>query len=114
MTTAPERIHNWLGTQLSLARLNKAEQQNTREYRAKLATQCQGAALKLSYNNEPTEGAAKHLLLEASHALNAASVRVHKKRDGLLLVNARGKSRYMTWRERIAYWALGGATEIQP
>lgn len=94
--------------------MTQEQQQQTLEYHAKLATQCQGAALKLSYNNEPTEGAAKHLLLEASHALDAASVRVHKKRDGLLLVNARGKSRYMTWRERIAYWAMGGATEIRP
>lgn len=94
--------------------MTKAQQQQTLEYRAKLATQCQGAALKLSYNNEPTEGAAKHLLLEVSHALDSASVRVHKKRDGLLLVNARGKTRFMTWRERIAYWVLGGATEIAP
>lgn len=94
--------------------MNKAEQQNTREYRARLATQCLGAARCISYNNGPREGIAKQLLLEASHALDAASICVHKKRDGLLLVNARGKTRFMNWRERIAYWVLGGATEIKP
>ena len=52
--------------------------------------------------------------LEASHALDAHSIRVHRKRDGLLMVNARGKSRFMTLRERIAYWLLGNTTEIRP
>lgn len=94
--------------------MTNAQQQQTLEYRAKLASQCQGAARCISYNSKPQEGAAKHLLLEASHALDGAAVRVHKKADGLLLVNARGKSRFMTWRERIAYWMLGGATEIAP
>ena len=42
------------------------------------------------------------------------SIRVHRKRDGLLMVNARGKSRFMTLRERIAYWLLGNTTEIRP
>lgn len=78
-----------------------------------LASQCQGVARCISYNNSPNEAAAKHLLLEASNALDRHSVRVHKKRDGLLIINARGKSRYMTLRERIAYWLLG-STEIRP
>ena len=52
--------------------------------------------------------------LEASHALDAHSIRVHRKRDGLLMVNARGKSRFMTLRERIAYWLLGNTTDIRP
>ena len=87
-------------------------QQTTRDYRSNLASKCQGIAHNLSYN-EPVVGTAKHLLIEASHALDSCAVRVHKKRDGLLIVNARGKSRYMTWRERIAYWVLG-VTEIRP
>lgn len=87
-------------------------QQAIYEYRSNLASKCQGIAHNLSYN-EPVVGTAKHFLIEASHALDSGAVRVHKKRDGLLLINARGKSRYMTWRERIAYWILG-ATEIRP
>ena len=81
---------------------------------SKLASQCQGAARCLSYNKTSAEGSAKHLLLEASHALDTHAIRVHRKRDGLLLVNARGKSRFMTLRERIAYWLLGNTTEIRP
>uniref|UniRef100_A0AAU8GVP6 Uncharacterized protein n=1 Tax=Pseudomonas phage PACT201 TaxID=3230130 RepID=A0AAU8GVP6_9VIRU len=34
--------------------------------------------------------------------------RVHQKADGLLMVNARGKSRFMNWRERLARWLLKG------
>ncbi len=80
---------------------------------AALASKCQGVARCLSYNAKPHEGEAKHLLLEASHALDSHAIRVHKKRDGLLIINARGKSRYMTLRERIAYLLLG-STEILP
>lgn len=80
---------------------------------SELASKCQGAARKLTYNEGKSEGDAKHLLLEASHALDGCSVKVHKKKDGLLLVNARGKSRYMSFRERIAFLLIG-STEIKP
>lgn len=83
-------------------------------YASKLALQCQGAARCLSYNGSAAEGSAKHLLLEASHALDGHAIRVHRKRDGLLMVNARGKSRFMNLRERIAYWLLDNTTEIRP
>lgn len=43
-----------------------------------------------------------------------SSHRVHKKRDGLFLLNARGESRFMTWRERAAFWLLRGKLEIRP
>ncbi|MDL5036798.1 hypothetical protein QRD40_10615 [Comamonas sp. Y6] len=86
--------------------------QTTSEYQSTLASKCQGVARNLSYN-DPVVGSAKQTLIEASHALDSSAVRVHKKRDGLLLINARGKSRYMTWRERIAYLLLG-TTEIRP
>ena len=84
------------------------------QYASSLASQCQGAARCLSYNNSAAEGSAKHLLLEASHAIDSHVIRVHRKSDGLLIVNARGKSRFMTMRERIAYWLLGNTTEIRP
>lgn len=79
-----------------------------------LASKCQGVARCISYNASAHEAQAKHTLLEASHALDAHSIRVHRKRDGLLMVNARGKSRFMTLRERIAYWLLGNTTDIRP
>ena len=84
------------------------------QYTSDLASKCQGVARCISYNASTHEAQAKHTLLEASHALDAHSIRVHRKRDGLLMVNARGKSRFMTLRERIAYWLLGNTTEIRP
>ena len=79
---------------------------------ATLASKCQGVARCLTYNAGEHEAAAKHTLLEASHALDSNSIRVHHKRDGLLIVNARGASRFMTWRERLAYRLLGKTSII--
>ena len=87
---------------------------DSRQYLSDLASKCQGVAQCISYNAGTHEAQAKHTLLEASHALDNHAVRVHSKRDGLLIVNARGKSRFMTMRERIAYWLLGNTTEIRP
>ena len=84
------------------------------QYTSDLASKCQGVARCISYNASTHEAQAKHTLLEASHALDVHSIRVHRKRDGLLMVNARGKSRFMTLRERIAYCLLGNTTEIRP
>ncbi len=54
------------------------------------------------------------MLLEAAHFFDSNSIRVYKKDDGMLMVNARGKGRYMSARERIAMWLLGGKMEIRP
>lgn len=83
-------------------------------YDSKLASKCQGVARCLTYNADEHQAEAKHTLLEASHRLDSHAVRVHRKRDGLLIVNARGKSRYMTLRERLAMWLLRGKLEIRP
>lgn len=77
------------------------------QYHSKIASKCQDLARNLTYNEGVNEAKAKHLLLEVSHALDIASVKVHKKKDGLLIINARGGSRFMTWKERVAYWLLG-------
>lgn len=34
-------------------------------------------------------------------------IRAHRKRDGLLLIDATGRARYATWLERLAYWVAG-------
>lgn len=83
------------------------------DYASKMADKCQGIAHCLSYN-EKREGEAKHMLLEAAHFFDSNSIKVHKKRDGLLMINARGKSRYMNYKERVAMWLLGGKMEIRP
>ena len=84
------------------------------EHESKLASKCQGVARCLTYNADKHQADAKHVLLEASHMLDQHDVRVHKKEDGLLIVNARGKSRFMTMRERLAFWLLRGKLEIRP
>ncbi len=78
-----------------------------------MADRCKGISHSLSYNGG-AEGDAKHMLREASHFFDSNSIRVHKKKDGLLMANARGKSRYMTYKERMAMWLLGGNLEIRP
>ena len=83
-------------------------------YESKLASKCQGVAHCLTYNADKHQADAKHVLLEASHILDSHAVRVHRKKDGLLLVNARGKSRFATLRERLAIWLLNGKTEVRP
>jgi len=83
-------------------------------YLSELASKCQGVARCLTFNDDEHQAAAKNTLLAASHALDGESIRVHKKRDGLLIINARGKCRFMTLRERIAFWLLRGKTEVRP
>lgn len=94
--------------------MNKAAKMNSQVFDSKLATKCQDVASCLTYNDRTIEGDAKHTLLEASHRLDHHAVLVKNKEDGLLLINARGKSRLMTYRERIARWLLRGALEIRP
>lgn len=72
-----------------------------------LATKAQAVARCLSYNDGQHEAAAKHTLIECAHRIDSMVIRAHKKHDGLFLVNGRGKSRYATWRERLAFWIAG-------
>jgi hypothetical protein len=88
--------------------------QISEKYESKLASQCQGIASCLSYNGSHYEAEAKHTLIEAAMHLDKHAIRVHRKKDGLLLVNAVGKSRFATLRERLAIWLLKGKTEIRP
>lgn len=84
------------------------------KYLSKLASQCQALAKNLSYNDGRLIASVKHSLIEASHALDGNSVSIHVKPKGILIINARGKFRFLTMRERIALWLLHGKTEIRP
>lgn len=79
-----------------------------------LSEKCGDAARQMSYNRETAESVGKHLLLEAAWVLRHNDTRIHRKRDGLLVINGHGHARFMTWRERIAYWLLGNKSEIRP
>ena len=84
------------------------------EYDSRLASKCQGVAGCLSFNEDEHQDSAKRALLAASHALDQHVVKIHKKKDGLLIINARGKSRFLTWKERLALWLLDGRFEVRP
>ena len=74
---------------------------------SELANKARGVACCLSYNNGEHEDAAKRLLREMAHRLDAKNIRVHKKRDGFLIASALGSSRYMTLKESLAYRMFG-------
>lgn len=74
---------------------------NERTSKARAVARC------LTYNDDEHQAAAKHLLREMAHRLDALDVRAHKKNDGLLLVNGIGKARYATTKERALYWLFG-------
>lgn len=83
-------------------------------YEARVATTCQSLAARLSYNESPLESDLKHTLKEAAHALDSHSVRIEREGACIEVVNARGKARQLTIRERLARWLLRGNMEIRP
>lgn len=85
-----------------------------KSYESELASKCQGVARCLTYNDDKHQAAAKHTLLEASHMLDQHAVHINQKADGPMIVNARGKCRFLTIRERLAVWLLGGKLEVRP
>ena len=72
-----------------------------------LASTAQGIAKNLTYNDGADQAQAKHILLQCAHRLDSSDIRAKRTADGLMLINARGKQRYATWRERLAYWIAG-------
>lgn len=68
-----------------------------------LTIKARAIARCLSYNGNVHEAAAKHMLLEMAHRIDTKNIRVHKKIDGLLLINGIGKARYMTFLESFLY-----------
>ena len=70
---------------------------------ANITVKAREVAHCLTYNDDTHQAQAKFLLIELSHRLDSLNVRARKKKDGLLLINAIGKSRYATIKERILY-----------
>lgn len=65
-----------------------------------------GIARCLTYNDDTPQAEAKHMLLELSHRLDTLTIRVHKKKDGLLFINGIGKSRFATLKESLLYYVF--------
>ncbi len=89
-----------------------------KNYLSNLASTLQGIAGVISGGERVQHECPAYLksaLLEASHALDGQSVRVHNPPAGRPeIINARGKRRQLSLRERIAIRILGGRTEIRP
>ena len=79
---------------------------------SELINKALGVACNLTYNEEP-QGAAKHMLRELAHRLGAKTVRVHKKRDGYLVISAFGQARFMTRKESLLYRLFGVVPAIK-
>ena len=84
-------------------------------YESRLANTLNGMAQVMSYNDvKQGRPCNKSVLRDASHCLDSHAV-VVKRIDGKsYLVNARGKKRRITVRERVACWLLRGKLEIRP
>ena len=74
---------------------------------SELTLKARAVARCLTYNEDIHQSEAKHLLRELSHRLDSLSVRVHKKKDGLLFINGIGKSRFATFKETILFKLFG-------
>lgn len=74
---------------------------------ATITAHARAVAQCLTYNDDIHQAEAKHLLRELAHRIDSGNIRAHKKTDGLLLINALGKSRYATLKERLAYKLFG-------
>lgn len=72
-----------------------------------LTEKARGIARCLTYNDDEHQAAAKHILLEMSHRLDALDIRISKKKDGLYISNGIGKSRFATLKETILYKFFG-------
>lgn len=59
-------------------------------------------ARSLSYNDEK-ESIIKHTLLELAHRIDTNDIRIHKKKDGYLILNGLGKSRFLNYKETFLY-----------
>lgn len=79
---------------------------------SELADRCAGLARNLTYNDDKQQAVIKHTLRECSYFIDSQVCRVGG--NGATLINARGKSRRMTLRERAARWLLKGKLEIRP
>lgn len=72
-----------------------------------LTIKARSIARCLTYNDDTPQAEAKHMLQEMAHRLDTMNIRVHKKADGLLLVNGIGNARYATLKERILFKVFG-------
>ena len=70
---------------------------------SELTTKARAVARCLTYNDDPHQAAAKHMLREMAHRLDTLDIRAHRKSDGLLLINGIGKARFATLKERLMY-----------
>lgn len=89
----------------------KRSEERAEHYRD-IASRCQSVAGTLGYDGP--EDKAKRSLKAASYALDSNAVWARKEDGRWVVRDARGHTRYITLRERLARWLLKGALEIRP
>jgi hypothetical protein len=94
--------------------MQPAENPSKPKHASILADRCAGLARCLTYNKDETQSTIKHTLRECSYFIDSQVCRTNKNSGGVRILNARGKSRFMTWRERVAMFLLKGKLEIRP
>lgn len=72
-----------------------------------LANNARATARLLTYNDDKPQAAAKHMLRELAHRLDARCVRAKPVKGRLLLIDGMGRSRRATIREILAYKIAG-------
>jgi hypothetical protein len=65
------------------------------------------AAKNLSYNEDPPQALAKHLLLEMAHRIDKNETGVQRRYGRLTVVNGLGMFRYMNWKEKLKFVLFG-------
>ncbi len=80
------------------ARLAELEQTMGKVTDNDLIMKAQSIASNLTYSEEP-QGAAKHIIKELCHRLGGRVARIHKKKDGYLMISLFGDSRFLTRKE---------------
>ena len=70
-----------------------------------ITLKARGVAKCLTYNEDKPQAQAKTLLLELAHRLDAKDICVSNVYKRLVVSNAIGKKRFMTWKERVI-WKL--------
>lgn len=81
--------------------MNESTARNAK-FDGELADKLREASYSLSYDES-----LKHLLSEAYHRLDSGVCRIHKKKDGYLMITHSGESRFMTLKEKIVYILFG-------
>jgi hypothetical protein len=77
------------------------------ESRNETARMARKVAARLAYSEDSPQAQAKHLLLAMASYIDEKDIRVHLKKDGFLIIDGLGRSRFLTYKESWIYRIFG-------